>query len=110
MIRRPPRSTLFPYTTLFRSLRPKVRATVGGRVPSVLGKDALLDFQVEIALGEERLTATEIRALLKGSDGLQFLRGRWVEVDRAKLMQLLEKFRKVESASTAGGLPFADAM
>src|SRR3712207_8629164 len=30
MIRRPPRSTLFPYTTLFRSHR--VRA-VGGRVP-----------------------------------------------------------------------------
>src|SRR2546429_7161734 len=27
MIRRPPRSTLFPYTTLFRSLRPRVRAT-----------------------------------------------------------------------------------
>src|SRR2546422_8054861 len=25
MIRRPPRSTLFPYTTLFRSLRPPVR-------------------------------------------------------------------------------------
>src|SRR2546425_8871794 len=25
MIRRPPRSTLFPYTTLFRSLRPAVR-------------------------------------------------------------------------------------
>src|SRR5205814_4353714 len=49
-------------------------------------------------------------ALLKGSDGLQFLRGRWVEVDRAKLMQLLEKFPKVESASTAGGFPFADAM
>src|SRR2546426_8179431 len=26
MIRRPPRSTLFPYTTLFRSHRPAVRA------------------------------------------------------------------------------------
>src|SRR2546422_4246502 len=26
MIRRPPRSTLFPYTTLFRSLRPSVLA------------------------------------------------------------------------------------
>src|SRR2546422_8484159 len=25
MIRRPPRSTLFPYTTLFRSLRPELR-------------------------------------------------------------------------------------
>src|SRR2546425_8184820 len=29
MIRRPPRSTLFPYTTLFRSGRPDVRQVVG---------------------------------------------------------------------------------
>src|SRR5258707_4319922 len=28
MIRRPPRSTLFPYTTLFRSERPRVREAV----------------------------------------------------------------------------------
>src|SRR3712207_8538496 len=33
MIRRPPRSTLFPYTTLFRSLRPaKVEVCLGGGV------------------------------------------------------------------------------
>ncbi len=79
-------------------------------MPSVLGKDALLDFQVELTLGEERLTAAEIRALLKGSDGLQFLRGRWVEVDRDKLSQLLDRFRQIETAAAAGGLPFADAM
>ena len=93
-----------------RPPRPKISASVGGRVPSVLGKDALLDFQVELTLGEERLTAAEIRALLKGSDGLQFLRGRWVEVDRAKLSQLLERFRAVEAAAAAGGLPFVTAM
>src|SRR3989442_6128748 len=29
MIRRPPRSTLFPYTTLFRSDRPAVREILG---------------------------------------------------------------------------------
>src|SRR5207248_10579490 len=29
MIRRPPRSTLFPYTTLFRSLRPDAEAQPG---------------------------------------------------------------------------------
>ena len=93
-----------------RPPRPKVRATIGGRVPSVLGKDALLDFQVELTLGEERLTASEIRALLKGSEGLQFLRGRWVEVDRDNLKELLDRFRKIEKAAAAGGLPFADAM
>src|SRR3712207_7640540 len=31
MIRRPPRSTLFPYTTLFRSLRGAARRGVAGR-------------------------------------------------------------------------------
>jgi non-specific serine/threonine protein kinase len=93
-----------------RPARPKVRATVGGAVPSVLGKDALLDFSVELTLGDERLTAAEIRSLLAGSDGLQFLRGRWVEVDRKKLSQLLDRFRRVEQAATAGGLPFAEAM
>src|SRR5687767_15415299 len=30
MLRRPPRSTLFPYTTLFRSALKKLKATVGG--------------------------------------------------------------------------------
>src|SRR3712207_7559592 len=37
MIRRPPRSTLFPYTTLFRSLGPRGRAY--GRGPQLLGRD-----------------------------------------------------------------------
>src|SRR2546426_6274157 len=33
MIRRPPRSTLFPYTTLFRSVRQKARIARGLRQP-----------------------------------------------------------------------------
>jgi len=92
-----------------RPPRPKISASAGDRVPSVLGKDALLDFQVELTLGEERLTAAEIRALLKGSDGLQFLRGQWVEVDRAKVSRLLERFRAIETVAASGGLSFADA-
>src|SRR3712207_7380462 len=31
MIRRPPRSTLFPYTTLFRSVRQRTRGSTGWR-------------------------------------------------------------------------------
>src|SRR6266511_6407601 len=38
MIRRPPRSTLFPYTTLFRSHRPKVRGRL--RVAETVLADA----------------------------------------------------------------------
>src|SRR5256885_8514164 len=39
MIRRPPRSPLFPYTTLFRSLRTKIEATITYR--SLLGAAGL---------------------------------------------------------------------
>jgi hypothetical protein len=92
-----------------RPSRPSVKASVGGKVPSVLGKDALLDFDMQITLDGERLSAAEIKKLLAGADGLQWLRGRWVEVDRGKLGRMLQHFREVEKAA-AGGLPFAEAM
>src|SRR3712207_8659086 len=38
MIRRPPRSTLFPYTTLFRSAWRYIRQNVDGTVPGNLPK------------------------------------------------------------------------
>src|SRR2546430_455562 len=46
MIRRPPRSTLFPYTTLFRSLSPEAFAKLeqrwgGGAIPSFPAGDAV---------------------------------------------------------------------
>src|SRR6478672_2849860 len=40
MIRRPPRSTLFPYTTLFRSARPAVAQAALGRDPRAEGPRA----------------------------------------------------------------------
>src|SRR5256885_10340918 len=36
MIRRPPRSTLFPYTTLFRSLTARTGGTVPTRITAIL--------------------------------------------------------------------------
>ena len=52
-----------------RPPRPQVTATVGGKPPSGLGTEALLDFQMEVTLDGERLTAAEIAQLLAGSDG-----------------------------------------
>src|SRR5256885_7768016 len=44
MIRRPPRSTLFPYTTLFRSILSGILRPDGGRV-EVDGRDPFADRQ-----------------------------------------------------------------
>ncbi len=93
-----------------KPLRPQVKATVGGKAPSLLGKDALLDFSMELTLDGERLTAAEIKKLLAGADGLQFLRGHWVEVDRNKLSRMLDRFHAIEQSAAEGGLGFAEAM
>jgi superfamily II DNA or RNA helicase len=93
-----------------RPARPMVKASVGGKPPSSLGTDALLDFSMEVTLDGERLSASEINALLSGGNGLQLIRGRWVEVDRKKLGRMLEQFQAIEQAAAEKGLPFAEAM
>src|SRR2546430_11307140 len=54
MIRRPPRSTLFPYTTLFRSSGDSAAAERAEVAPCQSGVDAGID-----GLGEERLSEDE---------------------------------------------------
>jgi hypothetical protein len=93
-----------------RPPRPRVTGTVGTKAPSNLGFDALLDFRTEVTLDGEPLTAAEIRDLLARTDGLAFVRGRWIELDRENLQSLLERFRQVERTAKDNGLPFGEAM
>lgn len=93
-----------------RPARPKVSASIGSQQPSVLGMEALLDFNMGITLGDDPLTEAEIQALLQGGDGLQLLRGNWVEVDAQKLKRMLQRFTDIQNISTSQGLSFAEAM
>jgi non-specific serine/threonine protein kinase len=93
-----------------RPARPKVSAKVGGKSPVVLGMDALLDFQVEITLDGQSLSPEEVKALLANSEGLQWVRGQWVEVDRDRMATLLARFAGLEEAHGVDGLPFAQSM
>jgi superfamily II DNA or RNA helicase len=93
-----------------RPARPQVKATVGGRVPSKLGTDALLDFEMQVTLDGETLSSAEIRQLLAHTDGLALIRGKWVEIDRDRLSRTLDQFRAVEKQAAAEGLSFGEAM
>jgi superfamily II DNA or RNA helicase len=93
-----------------RPPRPQVTGTVGGKPPSGLGTDALLDFKMGVSLDGEPLTGAEIEKLLGGTNGLHLVRGRWIEVDREKLGRMLDEFRAVEAAAAKGGLSFGEAM
>jgi non-specific serine/threonine protein kinase len=93
-----------------RPPRPQVTATVGGKAPSGLGQDALLDFRMAVTLEGEPLTPAEVKDLLAGASGLAFIRGRWVEFDGERLARTIAQFRKAEQLAAAGGLTFAEAM
>jgi superfamily II DNA or RNA helicase len=93
-----------------RPARPRVTGTVGAKTPSGLGAEALLDFKMSISLDGEALTDAEIDQVLASSDGLHFIRGRWVEIDRARLQQMLQEFQAVEAAAKTNGLTFAEAV
>src|SRR3712207_6994836 len=56
MIRRPPRSTLFPYTTLFRSLTAVRDAERQAAEDLVLGGTVLVEPVVVVALGDEAVS------------------------------------------------------
>lgn len=93
-----------------RPPRPQVKASVGGSEPSLVGAEALLDFRLEVTLEDEMLTAKEICEILRSSDGLALVRGKWVEIDRERLQKTLAQFEAIERRANAEGLTFAEAM
>ncbi len=93
-----------------RPLRPQVTATVGGKTPSGLGTEALLDFHMEVTLDGETLTAAEVKTILAGENGLALIRGQWVEVDRERLERMMERFQDAERLAAEDGLTFTEAM
>src|SRR5256886_15070351 len=68
MIRRPPRSTLFPYTTLFRSLRTVNAAFHGSAVAELTRADRSVPVTVHIA-GPRPTPRNVGDLLLRGRDG-----------------------------------------
>ncbi len=93
-----------------RPSRPHAAATVGAKAPSVLGKNALLDFEMAVTLDGERLTAAEVEQILAGAGGLALIRGQWVEIDPERLKRMMGRFEEARRLAAARGLTFGEAM
>src|SRR5256885_16121361 len=79
MIRRPPRSTLFPYTTLFRSVHSFDRQPLQGRPP--VGRIPLLTRSDE---GRDEPTGLQEIPLQPGGDRATLLRSGEPEAQRGR--------------------------
>ena len=81
-----------------------------GKKKTSVGMDSLLSFKVRLALEGEEITKEEWEKILASGENLVSLKGRWVEVDREKLQQVLEQWRRAESAASSGALTFLQGM
>ena len=90
--------------------RPQVSVTIGGRTPSLVGAGAVLDFDVAVALGGERLSRADVEELLAGDGDLVLLKGRWVEVDRERLREAIEHWEAVREQAGGDGISFIEGM
>src|SRR3712207_8537571 len=91
MIRRPPRSTLFPYTTLFRSPREPHGAVSGARA---LGLAEELDVDLR---REDALHTAHVAAAVRSGEHTSELQSRPYLVCRL----LLEKKKKINRLGTS---------
>ncbi len=93
-----------------RRPRPQVSVTIGAGAPSKLGAGAMLDFNVNVALGDARLSPEELESLLGGEDGLVLLKGQWVEVDRDRLRQAIEHWDMLQRQAEDGAISLVEGM
>lgn len=89
--------------------RPRAGISIGEKSRGKFDADTMLSFRVQLKVGDEELTEAEWRELLAAEDGLMLLKGQWVEVDRARLTEALEHWRKLE-AQHGDGLSFIEGM
>ena len=88
----------------------KLSIAFGNKRSSLLGTGSLVDFDMGISLGGEKLSAREAQKLLDESDGLAFLKGKWVNVDSNSLERALDKWQEVRAIMKRNQVSFNDAM
>ncbi|MCF8055652.1 MAG: DEAD/DEAH box helicase [Desulfocapsa sp.] len=87
-----------------------MQVSIGEKPPSMVGMDALLDFSPRLMIGDTEISEEEARRLLRESEGLAFLKNKWVAVDPEKLRKTLEAFEKAGELNSEEGITLLDAM
>ncbi|MDA8192483.1 MAG: DEAD/DEAH box helicase, partial [Thermaerobacter sp.] len=88
----------------------RISVNLGDKRPSHLGADALLDFDAQLSLGDERISAEELKRLLSEAEGLAFIKGKWVEVDHKRLQQMLTAYEEAQRISGQTAMTLVDAL
>lgn len=88
----------------------RLSISIGEKKPPFIGMEAILSFDAQLMLGDMVISKAEARQLLEESQGLAFIKNRWVSVDSEKLAQTLDVYEKAKKMSDKEGFSILDAM
>lgn len=88
----------------------RLNISAGNSPPSFVGMDAILDFDAQLMLGDTPVTLTEAKRLLEESEGLAFIKNRWVAVDPEKLRETIDAYEKAKELMDRQGLTLREAL
>ncbi len=88
----------------------KVNIQLEGKKETFLGMDSLLDFNVSLLLGDMPVTEEEAKRLLEETDGLAYIKGKWIAVDAEKLEQVLHAYENARKLTEDKHFSLRDAL
>ncbi|WP_136809621.1 DEAD/DEAH box helicase [Desulfosediminicola flagellatus] len=87
-----------------------ININIGQKIPSMVGLNGILDFSPRLMVGDTEITEEDARRLLLETEGLAFLKNKWVAVDQERLKQTLDAFEKARELNDEEGVTILDAM
>jgi len=93
-----------------RASRVQVGVSIGNKRVASFDARAMLDFRIQTMLDGEPLSEREWQQVLDRADSLVLLKGKWVEVDRDKLKETLQHWKRVQKHVGADGISFLQGM
>lgn len=83
-----------------KSSNVSAEVSLGEEKPAMLGFDTLISLKPKLMADGVPLTEEDIKDLLAQTDGLAFLKGRWVEVNHERLEELLKEMEQYQGEET----------
>ena len=80
-----------------------INISFGDTKPSLVGMDEILNFDVRLVLGDSEISPEEAKRLLQESEGLAFIKNKWVAVDPEKLKQTLDAYENAKKMMAEQG-------
>lgn len=88
----------------------KLNIRVGDSQPGFMGMNAILSFDARLFIEDAEISEEEARQLLRESEGLAYIKNKWVAVDPDKLRQTLDAYEKAKEMMTEEGISLRDAL